>query len=213
MLPPSLETETLAQQARSDISGTQRRLDRQGAGAAHRVAEISPLPGHIAPAGIGQQGRRQVLLERRLAGLLAVTAPMQGVAGEVERQAGLLPAQMKIDAEVRLARIDRRPPAGPVTEPVDNGILDLERRIMRMVQGGGDQGGIDGKGLCLAQVLLPGELVAGLVERLLIGDGEGLELQQDAAGQTRPEAAAVGGFQVAAECDPGPDLPDLGRAE
>ncbi len=121
MLTPVGEAPAAAQQAWRAIAGDQRCLDQQRAGAAHRIEQRRGW----LPAGAQHDRRRQVLLERRLAGLLTIAALMQRVAAQIQRDAGAIFIQPDVDADIRLLAIHIGTRQFLAGKGVDNCVLDL----------------------------------------------------------------------------------------
>jgi hypothetical protein len=89
VLPPTEKTEIAAQRARCDVERDERRFNGQRPRAAHRIDEADGLAGfgnELLPARAEQHGGGEIFLERRRTLRAAITAPMQTVTGEIERQ-------------------------------------------------------------------------------------------------------------------------------
>ncbi len=137
VLPPALEPEPPAQQARRDPRGDQRRLDHQRAGPAHRVDERPAAGGDLAPAGSQQQCRREILLERGLDARLPIAATVQRLAAQVDADGCALAREPDVDAQVRALRVDRGSRTCPLAKSVDDRVLHLERGKLRVAKPGG----------------------------------------------------------------------------
>src|SRR5690606_37673131 len=126
-----LEAEAPRQPGR-DAARDLRRLDEDRPGPAEGVQERL----RRLPSGQRQQSRRQVLLERRLALVLALApAPLEErLARQVEIEARLALVQVREHAHVGPAGIDRGPFAGPLAEEVDDGVLDAQRGEVQAAQ-------------------------------------------------------------------------------
>ena len=92
-----------AREAGRHAAGELRRLDGDGAGTAHRVEERAVL-GPAAPAGGGQQGGGEGLLERRLAGVVAPAALEERLAREVGVQRSAVLAHEEHERQEHLHR-------------------------------------------------------------------------------------------------------------
>ena len=111
---PAVEAETAglgAQQPGGHVAGDEGRLDGQRAGPAQRVDQAAAGGGQRRPAGAHEDGRGEVLLERRgdLHTLLAVAPPVQALAREVEAHRRLLALDVDVDAHIGPCRIDAWP--------------------------------------------------------------------------------------------------------
>ena len=203
---PAREAEALAQQARRDVPGEQRGLDRQGPRAAHRVEQRPPRRRDRRPAGADQHRGSEVLLERRGDRLRAVAPPVEALAGEVERHARLGAVEVDVDPQIRLRQVDRGAPPVALAKAVDDGVLDLLRPEDGVRDRRAGARKIDRERAVGREVLLPGEGADAGVERRGVDGRDGAERQQDARGEPRPEAGAVGGLERPGEGDAGDGL-------
>ena len=86
------------------------------AGAAHRVdeAERRAVAGsrgdEPGPAGAQQDRRREVLLQRRGALRPAIAAPVQALAGKIDRERRDVAVEMQVQLHIGRRDVDRRPP-------------------------------------------------------------------------------------------------------
>ena len=80
MAMPALKTEVLARESGRRIRRNQRALGQEGARAAHRIKQDRVLLTERRPAAAQQDRSRDVLFQRRSAGLLAVAAAVQALA-------------------------------------------------------------------------------------------------------------------------------------
>ncbi|MCY1292059.1 hypothetical protein D9M70_412710 [compost metagenome] len=188
----------LALEVGRDVGGDQSGLDQEGADPAHRVGQRPALGGDARPAGADQHRGGEVLLERRGALLQAVTALVQAVAGEVEGEDRLAALQAQVDAHVGVDLVDRRALAAALAQAVDDGVLDLERTEVGVVDAGAMAAELHGEAAIGRQMLGPVDGQHVVVELVGIGHAEALEHQQHAVGQARPQAQAIGHLQVGA---------------
>ena len=166
---PLGEAPAAAREARRDVAGDQRGLDRERAGAAHRVEERPAGSGDLAPARDAENGGGEVLLDGRLdldAGL-AVAALVELGARQVDRDDGLVGAHHHVDEQVGLGGVDVGAAAGEVGEPVGDRVFDAHRGELRVAQRVVDAGRVDRDRAVGADVVLPRQRSDGLVE--LIG--------------------------------------------
>ena len=199
VLTPAHEPHGCAQKPGRDIGRHKARLNRQRSRTAHRIDEAAPLPREIAPAGDGEDGRRQILLEGRDRALNAVAAAVQALAGEVHAQGGDILEEAGVDPEVGPFEVDAGARAVRLAELVDDGVLDLERAEMGVRDSRSAGAEIDRQSAVAAQVFPPIDATRALVERLGGGRLEGGEVEKHAAGDARPEAGAVADGEGALE--------------
>src|SRR5690606_10051694 len=100
---PALDAEALAIDTRRATDREARRLDEQGAGAAHRIEERRLA----VPTRETEHRGGEVLLERRLPLLEPVAAPVERLAREIQKDAGHVLHEVDEDAHVGVAQIDR----------------------------------------------------------------------------------------------------------
>ncbi|MNZ79882.1 hypothetical protein D3C78_984970 [compost metagenome] len=201
MAKPGAEAPALALEVRCHIGGDHRRFDQEGAYTAHRVGQGATLGGDAWPAGTDQHRRGQVFLERRSTLLQAIAALVQAVAGEVERKNRLAPVQTQVNTHVRVDFFYRWAQTFTIAQFVDDGILDLQRAEVGVVDARAMAAELDRQGTVGRQVIGPVDSVHAIVKVVGIFHVEALEHQQHAVGQTRPEAQAVGGFHVGRAAD------------
>ena len=162
----ALEREA-ARQARRDVAGDLRGLDRDRAGAAARVQQAAVL-GSAVPAGRVDQRRRQRLLQRRLALLLAPAALEQGLAAEVDRDPGVRRVDVQADREIREARVDAGPRAGHVAHHVADGVLDAQRGEVQALQRRALCGDVHADGLVRRDPLRPVDAAPEVVQVVFV---------------------------------------------
>lgn len=157
---------------------------------------------------VGPQHVRAVL-----AGGLARQALEQRVAGEVELQAGTVAAQREEDARVGVVHVDVGTTPGDLDKAVAQSVLHAQGGEVRVAQfiGGAARG--DGEGGAGAQDVLPGNGARALVKAIGIAAVEARDGDEDAAGETRPQADAVCVGEPAGEGDPALEAADLACAE
>ena len=185
--------------------------------AAHGVEQRAALRGDAGHPARSEDGRRQVLLERSVASLQPVAAPVQAFSGQVQAHDGLRRRQMDGDAYVRADQFHSGPPARLGSEPIDDRVLDpllhevsVDSRQRTLADG---RGGFDRQGAVDLEMVLPGHAVHGFVELVEGRMGNDAEPQQHPAGDPRPETGAIGQRQRAGEDGPGPGLRGVGGAQ
>ncbi|CAM5209195.1 hypothetical protein LSPH26S_03838 [Lysinibacillus sphaericus] len=199
VLLPAEEAEVLAAQAGGHVGRHQRALDQQRAGAAHRVEQRAAGGVHRRPLRAQQHRGREVFLQRRLALLLAPATPVQRRAGEIQRHGGAVAAQAQVDADVRLLGVDAGARTVALAELVDHGILHPQADELAVGELAQRGAGVHREGGVRGQVGAPVDRLHAAVQRVVVGRVELGQRQQDAAGQARPQAGQVGGFQRAPE--------------
>ncbi len=204
MAAPALEPETAAQQPGRHARGDQRGLDHERAGAAHRIDERSATLGDFRPTGAQQQRRGQIFLERRFDARLAVPAAMQRLAREVDADHRAFACKADVDAQVRALQVHRRPRPGALAEAIDDRVLHLQRRELRVSQPGRALAdGIDGQRALRLEMVFPGHLHQRGVERLRCIGGHLAERQDHAARGARMQAGEVAVLERPLESDAG----------
>ena len=202
MLVPGGEAPLLAQVVGGHITGHPAGFNGKSARAAEGVEQGTAFRSNGRPAGTHQQGGGEVLLQRGLHRGVAVAAPVQGIAGEIERERGALIAQVQMHADVGVDGIHIRPLAAHGTEAVGNRILHLQRGVVGVGDGLGAAGHFDGEGVAHVKHIRPVVRMGGGIEGVVAAaDVEGGDGQQHARGHARPQAGLVGQFQRAAGID------------
>ncbi len=205
-----------AQQPRRHVTGHERRLDGQRARPAERVHQAAPGAGLLRPGRVEQHAGGQVLLQRRLRLHLvgAVAAPVQAVSAQVDREGHAAAGEVRIDADVRGVRVDRRPaPATLLAQAVDDRVLDPHRAEPGVADAPVGTAEVHRQRLVGAEVLTPVDGPRDRVQLVAVPGDALRQRQQDPAGEPRPETGAVGGLEGAPERDAGADLPHVRRAE
>ncbi|MNZ16764.1 hypothetical protein D3C78_337440 [compost metagenome] len=195
---PGAETPTFAAQVRCDIGGDHCRFDQEGPDTAHRVGQGTAFGSNTWPAGTDQYRRREVFLQWRGALLQAVTALVQAVAGQVQRQDRLTAFQAQVHAQVRVELVHRRAFAAAGAQFVDDRVLDLQGAEMGVVDTRAVAAELNCQRTAGFQVILPLDFIDAVVEIVGVFHVEALEHQQHAVAQARPQAQPVGGFHVGA---------------
>src|SRR5256712_1793130 len=116
-----------APQARRDVPRHEGGFHQDRAASAHGIEQRLLR----RPPRQAQDARRQVLSERRLAARLAQATLEQRLARCVEVQRQVLSVQKGINADVGLAGVYAGPNAGGRTEPIADGVFDLERDVIK----------------------------------------------------------------------------------
>ena len=197
VLLPALEAESLAEEPRRDVGGDQGRLDRKGPRAAHRVDERAARRRDRGPAGAHENGGGEILLERRGALPAAIAAPVQALAGEVDRDRERPARRVGIDAKRRRVAVHGRPGAGFFAELVHDRVLHALRAELRVRDARHAAREIDGERCVDVELRAPVDAAHTRVERIRIRHRESRELPQHAQAKSRFEAGAIGGREVA----------------
>ncbi|MNI15554.1 hypothetical protein D3C73_688540 [compost metagenome] len=130
---PGGEAPLLATQVRRHVGGDHGGFHQERADAAHRVGQSAAFGRDTGPAGTDQDGGREVFLERRRTLLQAIAALVQAVTGQVKRQNGFATIQAQVNAQVRVELVDGRTVALRGAQFVDDGVLDLQRAEVGVV--------------------------------------------------------------------------------
>ena len=207
---PPLETEAAAQKSRRDVSGDHRRLDRQGAGAAHRVHERTR---RVRPACAQQHGRRDVLPQGRDAALGPVPPAMKTLPREIQTEDGALPGKVEVEPDVRIVPVHRGAPARDVAEVVGHPVLDHLGGVPRVGDRRRRPRAVHHEGRRGAHVILPVYLTDRGVHVLRRRRGESGQRHEHSDRHARPEAGAVRRFQRSPELHAQWMGPDLGGPE
>ena len=125
-------------------------------------------------------------------GGFARQALKEGLAGEVEVDAGAFAADGEGDARVRMLGVDVGAGAGLVCQAVADSVFHAQRGVVRVAQffvgatgGHGDAGASD-------QDRFPGHVVGAVIQGVGVPAIKAAKDHKDAAGQARPQAGAVG---------------------
>src|SRR5215470_14632652 len=137
---PVEKTEILARQSRCMVGGDERRLDTQCSRATERIEKLrrrfARAPGadarQLLPAGAQHYPRRDVLLQRRLAGRCAITTAVQALAREIDGQRDLRTLGVGMHAHVRPRACHVRTGAGGRAQRIDDAVLELQRTELGM---------------------------------------------------------------------------------
>ncbi|MNZ59523.1 hypothetical protein D3C78_775660 [compost metagenome] len=180
---PGSETPLLAAQVRRDVGGDHRRFHQERTDTAHRVGQRAAFGRDTWPAGTDQDGSREVFLQRCRTLLQAIAALVQAVAGQVEGQNGFATVQAQVNAQVRIELVDGRTVALRGAQFVDDGILDLQRAEVGVVDTRAMAAEFDGQGAVVEHVVLPLDVQYAVVQVFGVLHRETLEHQQHAVGQ------------------------------
>ncbi|MNO56270.1 hypothetical protein D3C76_467820 [compost metagenome] len=191
---PGGEAPLLATQVRRHVGGDHGGFHQERADAAHRVGQSAAFGRDTGPAGTDQDGGREVFLERRRTLLQAIAALVQAVTGQVKRQNGFATIQAQVNAQVRVELVDGRTVALRGAQFVDDGVLDLQRAEVGVVDTRAMAAEFDGQGAVIEHVVLPLDVQHAVVQVFGVLHLETLEHQQHAVGQARPQAQAISGF-------------------
>ena len=205
MLKPAGEAPAAACEPGSRVGGHERGFDGERAGAAQRVQERTARREDRGPAGGGEDGGRERLLHRRLDldTRLAVTAAVERLARQVERDRGLVLSDHDVDAQVRIGRVDTRSHAHAVDEPVRDRVLHANRGELRVAQRVVHPGGVDGDGPVGTHVVLPRPLADRGVQCVGRIGRHAREREQYTRREPRPQQRAVAGRQTTTEAHSG----------
>ncbi len=197
MLLPAAEAPVLALQVGGNIGRHQRRFHQKSTRTAHRIGQRTASLGQRRPARTDQNGRRQVLLERRRTLLKTVAALVQTGTRQVQRQLNFATVTMDVDAQIRPYLIHPRTGTVRATQLVDDRILDLERTEVRVVYPGQSAGKINRQGAIHRQVIAPVDKLHAGIQVLGRAGQKALEHQQYPVAQARPQTQAVTEFDIA----------------
>ena len=139
---------------------------QKSAGTAHGVEQYSACRGNLRPPRAQQHGGGHVLLERRAAAFAAIAAPMQTLAGEIQRHQCRGPLHMQMQQHIGALRSDVRPLSGGLAQIVANRILEQLRAVDRMPDGFVAAAAIARQGCAGGQVFAPIDALDGLVDAL-----------------------------------------------
>src|SRR5690606_25856613 len=109
------------------------------------------------PARERDEARREVLAQRRFLGVAPPAALEERLAGRVEVERRLARGEVRVDAHVGGALVDRGPPALLVAEAVAHRVLDGQRRELEALQRRARRGDVDADRAVRAEVLRPGD--------------------------------------------------------
>ncbi len=183
MPQPGAEAPAFALEIGCDIGRHHRAFHQEGTHTAHGVGQRTTSGGDARPAGADQDGGGKVFLQWCSTLLQTIAALMQAMTGQVQREHGLPLVQAQVHPQVGVELIDAWPLARCAAQPVDDGILDLERTEMRVVDPRTTPAELHGQAAGWQQVLGPIDGVHALVERLGIDRREATDHQQYAVGQ------------------------------
>ena len=133
---PALESEAFAPQPRRHVGNHHGGLDEQRARTAQRIDDAAAGCVDRRPARAQQHRAREIFFQRREPRAFAIAALMQRRAGQIDADDRFALAKREIDAQIGDLRIDIGPLAILVAQLIDDGILDAERRILRMRDAG-----------------------------------------------------------------------------
>ena len=180
---PTEETKVASTNPWCHIGRHQRRFNHQRAGSAHGIDQRSAILEDFRPPGAQQHGAGQVFLERRFALANAIAAPMQGRAGQIQREQGTILAQQQVQPYARLFEVNAGTIAVAIAELVDYRILDLLRQVARVPHQAGIAHCIDGQGAVFSQVCGPVDRLHAIIKRVFVGGGKLAQGHEDATGQ------------------------------
>jgi hypothetical protein len=106
-----------------------------------------------------------------------------------------------------------RAPPGAFAEAIRDRVLDLQARVMRMTDRGRAARDLDGKTCPDVEQFRPVDPSRSFIELAGVGHVETGQRQQDAVGQARPQAGAIGDLQRAGKAHAALALGRLRRTE
>ena len=178
---PALEGEALAIDAGRDVEGDHGGFDEQGAGATHGVDEVRLA----APSGEEDHAGGQDLVQRCLALLHAVSAPVQTLARTVEGQRAIVVRDVDMDGHVRVAQAHGGALAGALLEAVGYGVLRAVSHELGVAEILGIDDRVHGEGAFGREVSLPLDGLDGLVDLVRVfGTKAGYGLEDAQGGST-----------------------------
>ena len=193
--PPPQQPEVLPSQRRGPVHRHPGRFDQECARAAHGIHQGPAARGDARPAGARQDGRRQVLLQRRLGAFDTVAATVQTAPAQVEADHGLTLVEMDVDAQVGLVGVHRGARAVGLAEVVDHGILDAQSAEVGIANLRRCAVEVHRQSTGWRHVLGPRQADDAVVERIRRRRVDARQLQQHPAGHARPEADPVAGLE------------------
>ena len=144
MAAPAQKPEIIPMQRRGALGCDQCGLDHQCARAAQRIEEFRAARCILIPTRAQQQTRGEILAHRRLAGLGAITAPMQTLTGQVDRERDVYTLRMSNDPYCRAHQRHIRPRAddSPCFDRTQHGhhVADDRRRRRRAARARAGEG-------------------------------------------------------------------------
>src|SRR5690606_14556650 len=158
----ALEAEPAAEPGR-DVERDLRRLDEEGAAAAHRVDQ--GLAG--LPAGEAEDAGGEVLLQRRLHRLRFEAALVERLARGVEIEGDGVGGQEGVDADRRIGGIHARAPPGDGAEVVAYRVLDAQGDELQALQRRPARGDVDADRVLGGEPLRPRRRIGDAVDVLL----------------------------------------------
>ena len=197
MLQPVTESPVLAVQVGGDICRHQSRFNQEGTGAAHGIGQCRTLGSQRRPVGTNQHGGGEVFLERRSALLEAITALMQTVAGQIQRQLHFAVAAVYVHPQMRADLVHRGPHARRGPQAIHDRILDPQRAEMGIVHASQLTGEVHGQAAVRLKMVGPLHPCDTVIQTLGIAGREAFQDQQHPVGQARPEADPVSQLQIA----------------
>src|SRR5206468_10510239 len=135
-------------------------FDGDRAAAAHGIEErLAGLPsGELHDPGC------EVFLQRRLARILAVAAPVERLARRIDVERDCVLVEERLDAHPGRAGIDVRPAPAVGPEPVAHRVLDRQSRELETLERRADRLDVDPYGELLAEPFGPSHCERGLVD-------------------------------------------------
>src|SRR5215468_1523128 len=131
---PVEKTEILARQSRCMVGGDERRLDTECSRATERIEKLRRRfvrssgadARQLLPAGAQQYPRRDVFLQRRLAGRCAIPTAVQALPREIDRQRDVRTLCVGMHAYVRPRACHVRTRASGRAQRIDDAVLELQ---------------------------------------------------------------------------------------
>ena len=149
----------LAEDTRTDVLRDECRLDKQCAGAAHKVVEIALSVPSCEQQHTGSQG----FVERSLRLTYAVAAFVERLSATVQRQGNAPVGNMDVDIQVRVGQIDVRTLPFALGPIVGYGIFDAIGNVLGMAELLAIDGGVDGESSANVHPAAPVDLLGLLI--------------------------------------------------
>ena len=192
-----------------DVPRHERSLHQERAAPAHRI-EQRLLRG---PARQPQNAGREILAQGRLGGGRAKPALEERLARRVEIEGHVLVVQKRVNADIRPARVHVGTGAGGLAEAIADRVLDPERDEIQALQRA-----LLGADLHLDRAtggkpFVPGQVMRGLKNIMLIAVGAVKDAPQDTAGNPAVEIDHVTEGKRAGKGHPAGDVRRILRAQ
>src|SRR6185437_3266673 len=148
-----------------------------------------------------QDAGGEVLLERRLAHVLAPSALEERLAARVEVEGAFARIEERVHAKIGVPRRDRRAPADRVAEMVGDGVLHPQRHEVEALHRAAMRVRLDLERALRREQLAPAHLARALVHLVLVPVRKARDAPQDAARDARAQVRRVDEVEGTGEGD------------